>query len=261
MWAYRRYKKKKSEQGEDKTPQRVTPNAPAREPIKKHSPIGDMLDTSGLPSVLREALEERFPNAWPPDDATVNEMADDPEAVIVFAVKSEHGGNYTETREELITAKVLSVEKTLVRARIIGEVAHAEHHGSHAGHGFRRGDLVEVPRAKILVAARSLEPKLEGYDSEGPAAQTLKPSTTTQKVYKVRPDTPYDLVLPYRTDELEWHIEREHVTMVKLGEHGLLEQVKFSEDSMRGPVTIRALDNDPKEGFVLVGRWQLEIAA
>ena len=62
----------------------------------------------------------------------------------------------------------------------------------------------------------------------------------------MRPSTPYDLVLPYRTNELEWQIERELVTMNKIGDKGLLEQIMFSEDSMRGPVKVTLLDNDPK---------------
>ena len=53
--------------------------------------------------------------------------------MIVFAVESEPKGTYTNTRQELVNAKVLSVEKNVVRGRVIPPVAHAEHHGSHAG--------------------------------------------------------------------------------------------------------------------------------
>jgi hypothetical protein len=67
-------------------------------------------------------------------------------------------------------------------------------------------------------------------------------------------------VLPYRTDELEWHVDRDMVTMIRLGTNGLIEQIMFSEDSMRGPVTVRVQDRDPKEGLVHVARWDFMIA-
>ncbi|WP_244923862.1 hypothetical protein [Enhygromyxa salina] len=213
--------------------------------------------TSELPPELEAALNERFPDSWPPDDAVVNAMTQEDQ--IVVAVESEPVANYTQTRQELISAKVLSVEKTVVRARVLAPVAHAEHHGAHAGHGFRVGDLIEVPRSKILLAARSVEPKKEGYGAEGKAEQTFKPSNLTKETYRVRPATPYDLVLPYRTDELEWYVDRDMVRMIKIGDSGLLEQIMFSEDSMRGVVTVRALDNDPKQGKIFVARWEFSI--
>ncbi|KIG16753.1 hypothetical protein DB30_04097 [Enhygromyxa salina] len=180
-------------------------------------------------------LNEQFPDSWPPDDAVVDAITQEDQ--IVVAVESEPVANYTETRQELISAKVLSVEKTVVRARILAPVVFSEHHGAHAGHGFRVGDLIEVPRSKVLLAARSVEPKREGYGSEGKPEQTFEPSNLTK----------------------EWYVDREMVRMIKIGDSGLLEQIMFSEDSMRGVVTVRALDNDPKLGNVFVGRWEFSI--
>ena len=179
----------------------------------------------------------------------------------MFVAESEEAGPYDQTRQEIINAKVLSVEKSVVRARIIAPVAYAEHHGSHAGHGYRVGDLVEVPRDKVLVAARPTDPKKTGYGSEGKPANTFKPSNVTKQTYRVRPGTPYDLSVPYRTPELQWHIDREMVKMVHVGSKGSLEQILFSEDSLRGNVSVRAIDHDPKEGPVFVARWDFSIDA
>lgn len=223
------------------------------------SPTGRMMDTSDLPDDLAAFLDEHHKDAWPPTDDVINNLTD--ENVIVFAVESEPVGNYTEIRQEVITAKVLNVETNYVRARIIGPVAYAEHHGAHAGHGFRVGDLVEVPRSKIVLAASLAEKPKQEYDGYGKAAQTFKPTEITKQTYQVRPGTPYDLVLPFRTDELEWDIDRELVNVIHLGENGLIEQIMFSEDSMRGPVSVRLLDRDPKEGVVHVGRWDFVIDA
>ena len=120
-----------------------------------------MTSRADLDPELAKVLEEEFPSGWPPDDATVNSLEQDD--VVIFAVESETTGNYDRIRKELINAKVLSVEKTVVRSRILGPVEHAEHHGAHAGQGLRVGDLVEVPRSKVLVAARRAEPKGQGY--------------------------------------------------------------------------------------------------
>jgi hypothetical protein len=49
------------------------------------------------------------------------------------------------------------------------------------------------------------------------------------------------------------------LTECLLGDSGLLEQIMFSEDSMRGLVTVRALDNDPKEGKIFVARWEFNL--
>ncbi|PRQ02054.1 hypothetical protein [Enhygromyxa salina] len=230
--------------------------APSPEPTDTN-PKGHFLSPPELPAELEKVLNEQFPDSWPPEDAVVNAMTQEDQVVV--AVESEPVGNYTQTRQELISAKVLSVEKTLVRGRVIGPVVYAEHHGAHAGHGFRVGDLVEVPRSKILLAARSVEPKKKGYGGEGKPEQTFKPSNLTGETYQVRPATPYDLSLPYRTNELEWYVDREMVKMIRIGASGLLEQIMFSEDSMRGLVTVRALDNDPKEGKIFVARWEFNI--
>jgi hypothetical protein len=228
------------------------------EPPFRAAPSGMLMDKADLPSDITDKFDELFPDFWPPTDEVIDNMTD--EDVVVFAVESKPVGNYTETRQEAISAKVLSVETNVVRARIIGPVAYAEHHGSHAGHGFRVGDLVEVPRSKIMLAAKPKEKPKPEYDGYGKAAQTLKPSEITKQTYQVRPGTPYDLVLPYRTDELDWHVDRDMVTMIYLGKNGLIEQIMFSEDSMRGPVTVRVQDRDPKEGLVHVARWDFTIA-
>jgi hypothetical protein len=253
-WMFRR--KKQKESGE--TPEPVTPSKPRPVPSTEDlRPRSHFVGTAELPAALSKVLDDGYRNSWPPEDAVVDALTQEDQ--IVFAVESEPVGNYTEVRQELISGKVLSVEQTVVRARVIAPVEHAEHHGSHAGHGIRVGDLVEVPRSKILLAARSIEPVRTGYGSKGKPAQTFKSSHITNQTYRVRPGTPYDLVLPYRTNELEWVIEREMVTMVKIGDKGLLEQVLFSEDSMRRPVKVTLLDQDPKEGAVFVGRWDFTI--
>ena len=257
-----RRRKKKKQQAEGDTPQRVTPSKPPRaddEPSELDLRArGMFLTNPDLPEALHREIVEQFADAWPPDDETIDKMTT--EDVIVVAVESEPVGPFTEVRHELITAKVRSVEQTVVRARVVGPVAYAEHMGSHAGHGVRVGDLIEVPRSKVLVAARSTAPKREGYNSEGEPAGVYDPSNNTKQTYKVRPGTPYDLALPYRTDELEWVVDRELVKMTRIGSKGNYEQIMFSEDSMRGPVTVRALDVDPKEGRVFVARWEFQLA-
>lgn len=235
-----------------------TPSGPPR-PAANTDPRGHYSAIDRLDPELRAELDERFPSAWPPDDATINSLELDD--VIVFAVESETTGSYTSTRQELISAKVLVVEPETVRARIVGPVAHAEHHGSHAGHGFRVGDQVDVPRAKVLVAARPTDPKGTGYDSQGDAAASFKPSDTTKQTYKVKPGTPYDLILPYRTPELAWSVDQKLVKMVHIGEKANFEQVMFTEDSLRGPFSVRLLDNDPEVGNVFVGRWDFVLDA
>jgi hypothetical protein len=239
-------------------PEKRPSGGEADDPPFRSPPSGLIMDKGDLPPELVAVLDEKFQDFWPPDDEVIDNMTD--EDVVVFAVESEPVGNYTATRQELISAKVLSVETNVVRARVIGAVVYAEHHGAHAGHGFRVGDLVEVPRSQILLAARPAEKPKPEYDGHGKAAQTFKPSELTKQVYQVRPGTPYDLVLPYRTDELEWHVDRDMVTTIHLGNDGLLEQIMFSEDSMRGAVTVRVQDRDPKEGLVHVARWDFTIA-
>jgi hypothetical protein len=234
------------------------PSGEADDPSFRPRPSGHLMDKGDLPTDVTDTFDELFPDFWPPSDEVIDNMTE--EDVVVFAVESEPVGNYTQTRQELISAKVLSVETNVVRARIIGPVAHAEHHGSHAGHGFRIGDSVELPRSKIILAARPAEKPKPEYDGYGKAAQTFKPSELTKQTYQVSPGTPYDLVLPYRTDELDWHVDRDMVKVVYLGNNGLIEQVMFTEDSMRGPVTVRVQDRDPKEGLVHVARWDFTIA-
>lgn len=254
------YRKKKQNESSDAKPDPVTPNRPRPAPApvpENHKPKSHFLGKAELPDSLSKMLDDGFFESWPPSDAVVENLTTEDQ--VVFAVESEPVGNYTETREELISGMVLSVEKSVVRARVIGPVAYAEHHGSHAGHGVRVGDLVEVPRSKVLLAARSTEPQRSGYGSKGKSARTFKSSHITNETYRVRPGTPYDLLLPYRTNELEWVIERDMVKMIKVGDKGLLEQIFFSEDSMRGPVKVTLLDKDPKEGAVFVGRWDFTI--
>lgn len=43
--------------------------------------------------------------------------------------------------------------------------------------------------------------------------------------------------------------------------NGLLEQIMFSEDSLPGPVSVRLLDRDPKEGLVHEARWDFVLDA
>jgi hypothetical protein len=235
-----------------------TPSGPPR-PANSTDPRGHYVEKDHLDPDLRAALDELFPSTWPPDEPTIDALTQ--EDVIVFAVESEPTGNYTNTRQEVINAKVLSVEKTVVRGRVVGPVAHAEHHGSHAGHGFRVGDQVEVPRAKVMVAARLTDPKKSGYDSQGEAAASFKPSDMTKKTYRVKPGTPYDLILPYRTAELAWFVDEKLVKMAHVGQKANFEQVMFTEDSLRGDFTVRALDEDPEVGTVFVARWDFVLEA
>ncbi len=256
IWWWNKYK----DQFPGRTPSRPAPvpSNPPR-PAADTKPRGHMISKPDLDPELRKELDKMFDDGWPPDEETVNNL--EPEDVVVFAAESEETGNYTSTRQELITAKVLSVETAIIRARVLSPIAHAEHHGAHAGHGFRVGDLVEVPRSKVLVAARRTDADKTGYGSKGDPAGTFKPSNHTKQTYKVRPATPYDLVLPYRTKELAWYIDRELVTITHVGDKGLLEQVMFTEDSLRGEVSARAIDLDPEVGAVFVGRWDFALDA
>jgi hypothetical protein len=158
------------------------------EPPFRPKPSGLIMDTGDVPPELKAALDELFTDFWPPSDEVIDNLTD--EDVVVFAVESEPVGNYTRTRQEAISAKVLSVETNVVRARIIGPVAYAEHHGAHAGHGFRVGDLVEVPRSNILLAAKPADKPRPEYDGHGKAAQTFKPSELTKQVYQVNRGRP-----------------------------------------------------------------------
>lgn len=271
IWLWRRHKAKQTK------PEREpkigpTPSKPPRDPYAKDdegededatpkhwATKGHYISQDELDDELTKELIEMFPGDFTPNDEVLDNLTQ--EDVVIVAVESEPSGPYENTRQEFVTAKVLSVEKTMIRARIQGPIAHAEHHGSHAGHGFRVGKLIEVPRSKVLVAARDGSPKKTGYGSRGKPAATFAPSSKTKETYHVQPGTPYDLVLPYRTKELAWYQDRELVKMIHIGSKGPLEQVMFTEDSLRGDVAIRALDEDPEHGTIFVARWDFEIEA
>ena len=218
---------------------------------------GGLAAKDELPDVLESALRKRFGDTWPPGDDTIDKLTT--EDVVIVAAKSEPVPGYELSRTELIAAKVRSVEQTHVRARVVGPVEYAEHLGAHAGHGFRVGDLIEVPRPKVLVAARSSEPKREGFNSEGEAAGVFEPSNVTKQTYTIRPGTPYDLVLPYRSPDLEWSVDRDKAKLKWLGSKGNYQQIMFTEDSMRGPVTVRVHDRDPKTGLIFVAHWEFHL--
>lgn len=266
------FRKRKAEQDEQQLkPERAPTIKPSGEPRpspdatpRPSGPRHEFVGKADLEPELAEELAGMFGNGWPPDDATIENLEQDD--VIVFAVEGVPTGNFTQPRQELLSATVLSVEETFVRGRVKGPVQYAAHFGSHPGHGLEVGESVEVPRSKILVAARpkpDANDKPTGYDSQGKAAAQLKPTSLTNKVQAVKPGTPYDLVVPYRTDRLVWQVKSKDdlVTMIKIGEKGLLEQVKFAEASLRGPFSIVLLTDDPKEGIVFVARWDLDLQA
>ena len=258
IWYWRRRKKQQDAGTPENVPSK--PSNPEDVPASETQPRGHMAGEPDLRAELRKELGKIFGESWGrPDEQTINELQRDD--VVVFAAESEPVGNYTETQQELVTAKVLSVDAAAVHARVLAPVEHAEHHGSHAGHGYRVGDLVDVPRSKVLVAARRNDTDKTGYGSQGEPAATFKPSDTTKQTYKVRPGTPYDLILPYRTGELAWYLDRKLVNLVHIGEDGLIEQIMFSEDSLRGDVSVRLLDEDPELGAVFVARWDFELDA
>ncbi|MFV8755739.1 hypothetical protein ACNOYE_34745 [Nannocystaceae bacterium ST9] len=210
------------------------------------------------PSLVAE-MNAMFGDIWPPDDAAIDKL--EYGDVVVCAVESKPTEDFDNPQQEIINASVLSVEKTEVRARVISPVAYTNHHGNEAGHGIYVGALLEVPRSKILGIARRKPPeKPTGYGSKGAAANTLKGSDHTKQVYKVHPGTPYDLVLPYRTENLHWYPSRDNVKFEQVGEKGLLHQILFTEASVRGPYSVSVLDHDEKAGKVFVARWDFELA-
>ena len=73
--------------------------------------------------------------------------------------------------------------------------------GADAGHGFRVGDLVEIPRSQVLVAARRTDPKKSGYGAQGPPANTFEPSNETKKVADDR-DCLLTITIDLRTSSL-----------------------------------------------------------
>ncbi len=214
------------------------------------------LSRDEIQKAMEAEIDAMFGDGWPPNEETIEQLQHDD--VIVFAVESEPVGNFDQTRQEIVNANVLSVEDEVVRGRVISPVKHAEHHGAHAGHGVRIGDSVEVPHKNVLVAARRTDSK--GYNSRGKAAQEFKPSNATGKTYEIKPGTPYDLVLPYRTPDLEWIVEPKlNVHFVQLGERGLLEQFMFGEATVRGPIKVTVLDHDENAGTVFVANWTFNL--
>ncbi|EDM74165.1 hypothetical protein PPSIR1_39180 [Plesiocystis pacifica SIR-1] len=218
---------------------------------------GHLLGVDELDPELRAKLDERFPDGWPPTDEVIDNL--EPKDVLVVAVQSDPNGPFERTQVELMEVTVLEVGEETVETRIRPAVMLAEHFGTFAGHGHRAGERLTVPRDKILVAARESGEQATGYGSKGHPEGRLKPDLTA--VYKVNPETPYDLIMPYRTDEMVWTTNRENVKFMRVGEHGLNEQIMFCEDAARGSVTLRAIDNDPEMGKVLIGRWNFEISA
>ncbi|WP_232296465.1 hypothetical protein [Plesiocystis pacifica] len=270
VWYLKRREDKTAEDEEpSEAKQGPTPSGPPRETEeadgstpdsekdKRHRPAFDFLDRDTLPAALIEAIDDSFGNGWAASEEVVDDL--EPEDVVVFAVKSQPTGPYTRPVEEVLSGHVLEVEDEAVKTRVMGPVKHSEHFGTKAGHGLRAGAIVDVPKSVILVAAS--EQTGDGYDGRGPSVAAFKPTSHTKQVYEVRPGTPYDLKMPYRTEELEWYIEPNTGVMLHIGQDGLLEQIMFPEDNPRGSFVVRCLDNDPEVGKVLVGRWEFELGA
>ena len=254
------YLKKRQAKGNKVSPGPVPSGPPRTTPATdepRHPTSFDYLgrDAKRFDPELIQALDEAYESGWPPDEESLDQLETDD--VIVFAVESKPVGPYENKVQELISAQVLSVEKTVIRARVTGQVQHSEHFGTTAGHGLRVGTAVDVPRTSVVVGGR--REKAQGYGSRGKAAATFKPSSDTKQTYSIKPGTPYDLRLPYRTPDLVWHVDNAKVKLVHVGEDGLLHQIMFAEDSLRGPVAVRVLDNDPELGNVLVGRWDFKL--
>lgn len=271
IWWYRKRKAAKAEQQPTPSnpPRQPKPEGEATPPPRpaKRNPF-DFVDAAQVHADLVVDLASTLDTAWPPDEQAIDAMVDKLEYgdVVVCAVQSNPDEIFEEPRQELINASVLSVENkstrdsTLVRARVIGPVAHTDDHGNFAGHRIHVGAQIDVPRRFVLAVARRKHPTKSGYGSRGEAAAELDPSNTTRKVYKVHPSTPYDLVLPYRTENLHWYPSREKVKIEMVGEKGELQQITFTEASVRGPLSLTLLDHDEKAGKVFVGRWDFELA-
>ncbi|NVB40331.1 hypothetical protein G6O69_20995 [Pseudenhygromyxa sp. WMMC2535] len=251
-WYLKRRDAKKSSGGESAIEPSNPPRVPTTDPKRVPS---NYVKREALGDALTDELDAMFEDGWPPDEETVEQLENGD--AIVFAVESTPDGEFENTVQELISARVIVVEKTVVRARVMTPVRHTTNLGKTAGHGLSPGMAVDVPREYVLVAARHAD--REGYNSVGAPASTFKPSTETKKTYTVYPGTVYDLRLPYRTNELEWHIDAADAELKHIGEDGLLEQVMFSEGTPRGEFSVRALDNDPQAGMVLVGRWDFKL--
>ena len=249
-----RYFRRQPERGR---PERVPSREDvAPEPAPDLNPRHRVLGRDELAADMVAEIDSRFPNGWPPDDATFDRL--EPDHLILFAVESEQVGNFDQRRREILVARVLEVGSSAVRARVIDPVEFAEHHGSHAGHGVRVGMLVEIPREQVLVAAELSEAPRNGYGSRGKPAATLTPTNRTPTVHRVKPGTPYDLVLPYRTPDLHWS-GGEGAEVVHIGARGPLEQVMFGESTIRGRYTLTVLDHDEQADKVFVASWSFEV--
>ncbi len=207
-------------------------------------------------------FDAMFSADWP--TSTTDEVIDklQPGEAILFVVESEQTEDFDLPRQEIITAKVLSVGRSEVHGRVIAPIAHADHHGNHAGHGLHVGSRVEVPRSHVLAAARlghDPERPASGYGSQGEPARVFEPSKRGQ-VFTVHPSTVYELDLPYRTETLKWTQSRDDVKYSQIGDHRLRHQIKFTEASVRGPYSLTLFDEDQREGTVFVGRWDFVIA-
>jgi hypothetical protein len=258
VWLHRRRKAKADTGPTPSNPPRKK-SEPDANGDKRNKPSFDYLDRSALHESLVDDITRLFGDLWPPDDATIEkiEVGD----VVVCAVESKPTEDFDHAQQEIINAAVLSVEPTEVRARVIGPIAHTSHHGNSAGHGLYVGALIEVPRSRVLAVGRRTPPeKPTGYGSRGEAAAEFKPSDRTKVVHKVHPGTPYDLVLPYRTENLHWYPSRDNVKFEQLGEKVLLHQIMFTEASVRGPYSVTVLDHDEKAGKIFVARWDFELA-
>ena len=277
VWLVRKYKSNNAKSGSE--PEAVpgpTPSNPPRKPEGDATPAPrpakknpfDFVDASKVHPDLVADLGSKLDTEWPPNETALDAMVDKLEYgdVVVCAVQSNPDEIFEEPLQELITASVLSVENkstresTIVRARVIGPVEHTHDHGNFAGHRIEVGALVELPRKYLLAVARRKPVEKSGYGSRGEAADVLEPSNKTNKVYKVHPGTPYDLVLPYRTEDLHWYPSRENVKLLQVGEKDELQQIMFTEASVRGRYTATLLDHDDKAGKVFVARWDFEIA-
>ena len=57
-----------------------------------------------------------------------------------------------------------------------------------------------------------------------------------------------------------WYVDEKLVKMIHIGEHANFEQIMFSEDSLRGHVSVRALDENPELCTIFVGRCGRAVA-
>ncbi|EDM78408.1 hypothetical protein PPSIR1_06151 [Plesiocystis pacifica SIR-1] len=258
-WLYKRRKKKKDDELADDDDVVLKDFEDDDDPITPDDirPRGGFMDRNTLPDDVKQEFIEAFGGYAPPKDEILDNLTQ--EDVILFGVKSEPVPGYPEVREEILTAKVRTVEDTVIRARISEPEEFSAHLGSYAGHGFRFGEMVEVPRGVIIFAARPKPTDVTGYGKHGRPAGTFESSHVTKKSYDVHPGTPYDLVMPYITDDIEFHVDRAMVRFELVGTKGLHQQIVFKEGSMHGDVTLRALDRDPKTGLVFVARWNFHI--